>query len=139
MTQIDKRRIGFRPERGQNQWTRSCQNSGNDKKRRPQQYNQTTLDDLIKKGYIYNKKTDTFEKKFFIDKKKKKEVVLRTIKLPEYDETGENTGNNIYYACDPDENGTHMYIGFLTRSANPFGQCMPCCFKKDPSASDNKS
>lgn len=140
MTQIDKRRIGFKPERGQNQWTRSCQNSGNDKKRRPQQYNPTTMDQLIKKGYVYNKKTDVYEKKFIINKgKKKQEVLIRTIKLPEYNENGDNTGNYIHYACDPDENGTHMYIGFLTRSANPFGHCMPCCFKKDPSQSNNKS
>ncbi len=37
MAQLDKKRLGFTPEEGQNQWTRSCQNSGNDKKRRPQQ------------------------------------------------------------------------------------------------------
>ena len=140
MTQIDKRRIGFKPERGQNQWTRSCQNSGNDKKRRPQQYGPSTMDQLIKRGYVYNKKTDVYEKKFVISKgKKKEEIMIRTIKLPEYDDNGENTGNSIHYACDPDENGTHMYIGFLTRSANPFGHCMPCCFKKDPSISNNKS
>jgi len=140
MTQIDKRRIGFKPEKGQNQWTRSCQNSGNDKKRRPQQYNTTTMDQLIKKGYVYNKKLDIYEKKFVTSKgKKKKEVYVRTIKLPEYDENGENTGNYIHYACDPEENGPHMYVGFLTRSANPFGHCMPCCFKKDPADSNNKT
>jgi hypothetical protein len=140
MTQIDRRRIGFKPERGQNQWTRSCQNSGNDKKRRPQQYSPATMDQLVKRGYVYNKKTDIYEKKFIINKgKKKEEILIRTIKLPEYDDNGENTGNNIHYACDPEENGTHMYIGFLTRSANPFGHCMPCCFKKDPSVSNNKS
>lgn len=140
MTQFDKRRIGFKPEKGHNQWTRSCQNSGTDKKRRPQQYNSTTLEQLTKRGYVYNKKTDVFEKKVVLSKgKKKEEVVLKTIRLPEYDDTGEKTGNSIYYTCDPEENGTHMYIGFLTRSANPFGQCMPCCFKKDPASSANKS
>jgi hypothetical protein len=140
MTQMDKRRIGFKPEKGQNQWTRSCQNSGNDKKRQPQQYNVTTLDLLIKRGYTYNKKTDVFEKKYILNKgKKKEEVVIKTIKLPEYDDNGENTGNYIHYSCDPDENGTHMFIGFLTRSSNPYGQCMPCCFKKDPSQSSNKA
>lgn len=140
MTLIDKRRIGFKPEKGQNQWTRSCQNSGDDKKRRPQQYSMTMMDQLIKRGYVYNKKTDVFEKKFVVSKgKKKEEILIKTIKLPEYDENGENTGNYIHYACDPEENGTHMYIGFLTRSSNPFGHCMPCCFKKDPSQSNNKS
>ena len=34
ITAIDKKRLGFKPEDGQNQWTRSCQNSGKDKKRR---------------------------------------------------------------------------------------------------------
>ena len=32
MATIDKQRIGFKPEKGQNQWSRSCQNSGTDKK-----------------------------------------------------------------------------------------------------------
>ena len=31
-----------------------------------------------------------------------------------------------------------MYVGFLSRSANPYGLCMPCCFKKDPDISKNK-
>ena len=32
ITSLDKKRLGFRPEEGQNQWTRSCQNSGDNKK-----------------------------------------------------------------------------------------------------------
>lgn len=74
MTQIDRRRIGFKPEKGQNQWTRSCQNSGDDKKRRPQQYNITNLDQLLKNGYTYNKKNDVYEKKYIIGKKKKRKL-----------------------------------------------------------------
>merc|ERR1711991_153033 len=35
VTAMDKKRIGYKPEKGQSQWTRACQNSGNDKKRRP--------------------------------------------------------------------------------------------------------
>ena len=35
MTKLDKERIGFKPEKGQNQWTRSCQNSGDNKKEDP--------------------------------------------------------------------------------------------------------
>ena len=23
------------------------------------------------------------------------------------------------------------YVGFLTKNKNPYGQCMPCCFKKN--------
>ena len=30
-----------------------------------------------------------------------------------------------------------MFIGFLSRSNNPTGKCMPCCFKKDPVISKN--
>jgi hypothetical protein len=140
MTQLDKRRLGFKPEKGQNQWTRACQNSGTDKKRRPQQYNSNTLDQLVKKGYVYNKKTDSYEKKISVKGKKgKNEIVLRTIKLPEHDEEGNPTGSHIHYACDPDDNGEHMYIGFLTRSSNPYGHCMPCCFIINPATSKNKS
>lgn len=139
MTSVDKRRIGFKPEKGQNQWTRSCQNSGDDKKRRPQQYNASSMDDLIKKGYYFNKKTGNYEKRVVVKENgKKKEYTLRTIKLSDIDEEGNMTGNEIHYACDPEENGDHFYIGFLTRSANPFGHCMPCCFKKDPLVSKNK-
>ena len=135
MTQIDKRRIGFKPDKGQNQWTRSCQNSGDDKKRRPQQYNDLNIDELIKKGYILNKKLGIFEKK--IINKNKKETILKTIKLNEFDNEGNSTGNDLYYACDIDENGDHVYVGFLTKSMNPYGHCMPCCFKKDPMISKN--
>jgi hypothetical protein len=144
MTQLDRRRIGFKPEKGQNQWTRSCQNSGEDKKRRPQQYTAATIDDLLKRGFVYNATDDVYEKKVKVKAKKgkkgkKSEVVIRTIKLPDYDEAGKNTGSYMHYACDPDENGEHMFIGFLTRSSNPYGHCMPCCFKKDPATSNNKT
>jgi hypothetical protein len=140
MAQLDKRRIGFKPEKGQNQWTRSCQNSGNDKKRRPQQYNAINMDELIKKGYVYNKKNQQYERKIILKSKsgKKNEITIKTIKLQNIDEEGNTTGNDIHYTCSPDENGEHMYVGFLTRSSNPYGHCMPCCFKKDPTISKNK-
>ena len=140
MTQIDKKRIGFKPEKGQNQWTRSCQNSGNDKKRRPQQYTTLNMDELLKKGYTFSKKTGMYEKKVILKSRrgKKKETTIRTVKLQDFDENGNLTSNEIHYACSPDENGDHMYVGFLTRSNNPYGHCMPCCFKKDPLTSKNK-
>lgn len=140
MAQLDKRRIGFKPEKGQNQWTRACQNSGNDKKRRPQQYTSLNMEEILKKGYSLNKKTGHYERKVILKGRqgKGREVVLKTIKLQEYDDEGNQTGNEIHYACSPDENGEHMYVGFLTRSTNPFGQCMPCCFKKDPTISKNR-
>ena len=127
MTQLDKKRIGFKPEKGQNQWTRSCQNSGDDKKRRPQQYTNLNLDKLLQRGYKMNKATGMYEKKVKVNKK---EITIRTVRLVDYNEDGEPTGNEVFYACSPKENGEHMHVGFLTRSQNPHGQCMPCCFKK---------
>jgi len=139
MTQMDKKRIGFKPEKGQNQWTRSCQNSGNDKKRRPQQFSTSNMDDIIKAGYALNKKTGAYERRVVTKiSGKKQEVTLKTIKLKEFDENSNLTGNDIHYACGPEENGDHMFVGFLTRSSNPHGFCMPCCFKKDPAISKNK-
>lgn len=135
MTQLDKKRIGFKPEKGQNQWTRSCQNSGDDKKRRPQQYTNLNLDKLLQRGYKMNKATGMYEKKVKINKK---EITIRTVRLVDYNEDGEPTGNEVFYTCSPKENGEHMHVGFLTRSQNPHGQCMPCCFKKDPYTSKNK-
>jgi len=139
MAQADKMRIGFKPEKGQSQWTRSCQNSGNDKKRRPQQYNTANIEELLKLGYRFNKKTGIYEKKVYIKDKngKKKEITLKTIKLSDYDDEGHLTGNEIHYTCNPEENGDHFYVGFLTRSLSPHGDCMPCCFKKDISDTKN--
>lgn len=139
MTQTDKTRLGFKPKKGQNQWTRSCQNSGKDKKRRPQQYTSSNLNELLRRGYKYNKKTNMYERKVKIKKgKKNKEYIIRAVKLQDYDDKGIPTGNELYYTCNPEDNGDHYYIGFLTRSNNPYGQCMPCCFKKDPMISTNK-
>ena len=53
ITNIDKERLGFRPEKGQNQWTRSCQNSGT-VKRRPNVNTTKTISELIKNGYKLN-------------------------------------------------------------------------------------
>jgi len=139
MANADKRRIGFKPEKGQNQYSRSCQKSGDDKRRQPQQYTGSNINEMYKKGYVLNKKTGEYERKISIKGKnnKKEEITLRTIKMPNIDEDG-NVGNDIHYTCDPKENGEHMYVGFLSKSANPFGYCMPCCYKIDPVTSKNK-
>jgi len=133
ITAIDKKRLGFKPEKGQNQWTRSCQNSGNDKKRRPDLINGDNIDKLIKNGYKLNEKTGYYEKSVEITiRKKKHNVTIRAAKLP-----GENNTFN-FYTCDPSENQDHFYIGFLQRGNNPNELCMPCCFKKDHLYSNNK-
>ena len=50
----------------------------------------------------------------------------------------DDSNNEIFYTCDPEENGEHFYVGFLTKSRNPHGQCMPCCFKKPQLDTTNK-
>lgn len=128
ITKKDKNRLGFRPEKGQNHWTRSCQNSGPNKKRQPIQYSVT---ELLENGYDYNDDTKLYEKKL------KNGEIIRAVKLPELDETGFPTGNEFYYACDPNNNNTHIHIDFLSKSNNPNNLCMPCCFIKDPYISNN--
>lgn len=137
MAQFDKKRIGFKPEKGQNQWSRSCQNSGNDKKRQPKQY--LSIDELLRQGFKLNEQFGIYEKKVQIKGRggKKKDVIIRAVGLDSMDEEGNSTGM-IYYSCNPERNSEHMFVGFLSRSNNPFGQCMPCCFKKDPLISKNK-
>ena len=133
ITSLDKKRLGFRPEKGQSQWTRSCQNSGNDKKRRPITVPEDQLDRLSKMGYRFNKETNFYEKIVEVTVKgKKQKVTLRAIKLETED------GKYNYYTCNPSENNKHMYVGFLTRGNNPNDLCMPCCFTKDHLTSKNK-
>jgi hypothetical protein len=133
ITSLDKKRLGFKPEKGQSQWTRSCQNSGNDKKRRPDPFNEDNFNEMLKRGYIYNTKTKFYEKKHTIKNgKKNKEVTLKAIKQTN------DEGKDIYYTCDPNINKEHMYVGFLSKGKNPNELCMPCCFKKDQMISVNK-
>ena len=134
ITAIDKKRLGFKPEKGQSQWTRSCQNSGNDKKRRPMLVQGDSQDKLIKNGYKLNEKSGFYEKQAEITIKKKKHIVtLRAVKL-----SGDDSSFN-FYTCDPSENNEFMHVGFLSRGNNPNELCMPCCFKKDQLYSANKS
>ena len=86
---------------------------------------------MLKQGYNLNKKSGFYEKKVKI---KNKDITLRAVQIKDYD----GKGNNIYYTCDPNKNKEHMYIGFLSRSSNPYGHCMPCCFKKDQLTANNK-
>ena len=133
ITNLDKARLGFKPEKGQSQWTRSCQNSGTDKKRRPEITPGNQIDKLLKEGYKFNKETGFYEKK--VDMKVKGKVystMIKAIKLSGDD----NTFN--FYTCDPSEKNIHKYIGFLARGNNPSDLCMPCCFKKDQLKSNNK-
>lgn len=120
-------------------WSKECQQSGEKTRRRPQQYFEA--DELINRGYILQKKTDDIPfdhwiKKVLVDdkgritkNKKGKEVILRAVKLA-LDESGEN---NVFYTCNPDDNGEHINIGFLGKDDN----AAPCCFIKDHIMSKN--
>jgi len=131
ITKLDKVRLGYTPSKNQSQWARNCQKSG-DKNRRPSLYTEKKLDDMLKNGYYLNSKTGDYEKKVTITEKgKKKEVIIKAAQL--------QGANTIFYTCSPDVNGEYMHIGFLSRSLNPSGLCAPCCFKKDPGLSKNKS
>ena len=135
ITSIDKKRLGFKPEDGQNQWTRSCQNSGKDKKRRPHVIQGSNMTELLKAGYKLNKKSGYYEKNVELKTKgKTHKVTLRAAKISDADDAGKFN----FYTCDPSENNEHTYIGFLSRGNNPNDLCMPCCFKKDHLYSDNK-
>jgi hypothetical protein len=134
ITALDKARLGFRPEKGQNQWTRLCQNSGNDKKRRPDITPDNQIEKLLKEGYKLNNETGFYEKEVEIKIRGKMfKTRIRAIKLPGAD----NTVN--FYSCDPSQNKEHIYIGFLAKGSNPNDLCMPCCFKKDHLHGDNKA
>jgi hypothetical protein len=134
ITSLDKKRLGFRPDEGMNHWTRSCQNSGENDKRRPLIFSNEDINKLIKRGYKLNPKTNFYEKNVIITEKgKKKEISVRAIKLLSDD------GKINYFTCDPEENKKHMFIGFLSKSNNPNELCMPCCFKKDHLTGNNKA
>ena len=124
----DKDRLGFKPQQGQDHWSRACQNSGK-KRRQPQDEND--LDKLKNRGFKLNEKTGFYEREVNIKiGKSKKNKTIRAIK-----QKSSSSGKDIYYFCNPekgeDSNGEYMHIGFLTRAINPSGLCMPCCFKKD--------
>jgi hypothetical protein len=130
---LDKSRLGFRPEKGQHQWTRSCQNSGTDKKRRPDLTPGDQINKLLKDGYKLNPKTKLYEKQ--VDLKIRGKVVKTTLRAIGL--SGDNNTIN-YFTCDPNVNKEHVYIGFLSKGNNPNDLCMPCCFIKDQVDSTNK-
>lgn len=137
MTKVDSKRLktmGDEPRK----WSKECQHSGLDTRRRPWQvldpeelvlqgYTlQDTLNGTPFEHYARTLRVDDNGKVLPSGSKKGKEVTLRAIKL----ELDEN--NYIYYACNPEDNGKHMYIGFLGKDNSA-----PCCFIKDQFVSNN--
>jgi len=135
MTTADSDRLGFKPEKGQNQWSRACQNTG-DKIRQPQMV--STVDQLVEQKFKLNSKNGLYEKQVKIKDKSGKisTITVRAVGL-EATNKKDNKNSIIYYTCSPKINGEYMHIGFLTRSKNPHGLCMPCCYKKDFYTSSN--
>jgi hypothetical protein len=108
-------------------WSKQCQNSGNDKRRRPNHF--TDISELIKKGYIWKEPDDNisygrFEKTI---KQGKEKITLTALQLPL------ENGDHIYYTCSPEDNGKHIYVGVLGKT----DKAPPCCFIKDQSKSKN--
>ena len=130
---LDKDRLGFKPEKGESQYTRMCQNSGLNNRRRPEITPNNLIDKLIKDGYKMNKETGYYEKEVEIKIKGKKYITkLKAVKLAK---KNDNTFN--YYTCDPSTHKENYYIGFLDRGNNPNDLCMPCCFKKNQLTANN--
>jgi hypothetical protein len=137
MAYNDKERLKYHSDLEKGQWPRDCQNSGTDKKRRPQQYQST--EELEKQGYVLKDKLEGkdfphYVKKIKIDKNgKKKEITLRALSFKTDDD------NYVHYVCDPKSNGKHIYVGVLNKASTVAGYAPPCCFIKDQLTSKNKS
>lgn len=110
-------------------WSRMCQNSGKIK-RRPLQFKNITHEEIIKKGYVLNKKYGFYEKKVSLNKNNKNLTTIKMVKL----EHNDNENNYTYLACTPEENGEYVHIGFQDKDGY---ECVPCCYKKDRLYSDN--
>jgi len=132
----DKHRLSGKASQAKVYWIRECQKSG-DMNRRPDQYTERNIDELLKTGYKYNEETKNYEKKIKIKKydnllnKEYNEIVtLSAMKVAEYDEDDIETGNFIYYTCSPARNGEYIYVGLLNKSKGDSGPKRPCCYKK---------
>lgn len=129
MQSIDNIYVGYDTGKGIPKHSRICQNSGKDNRRRPLQFTDDNINNLLKDGYKLNNATGMYEKQTIY---KGSKITLRVVKLKG------NDNSNIYYTCTPEHNGKHTYIGFLTKGKNPFGKFPPCCFKTDAFISKNK-
>lgn len=130
MGALDKGRFAFKPDQNQNQYSRSCQVSG-EMNRRPTGY--TEVDDLVRDGFVLNEKTKQYELTTTIKTGKKiTKHVLTAVMLKD------NNDKAVYYTCTPQVNNEYIYVDFLSKSHNPSDKCMPCCYKKNPLLSANK-
>jgi len=128
-TKKDTNRLGYKPLKGENQWSRICQNSGKIR-RQPMIFKSNEHNKLINLGYKLNEKTKIYEKIITV---KNKKIKLTTLNLP-----NENN-EDVFYICDEKMNDEYIYLGFLSKSKNPNDLCMPCCFKKNQLEWKNKT
>ena len=90
-----------------------------------------------------NKENNLYEKKIKVNieggknKGKTELVTIRALNLDS--DEGNGLQHNLYYSCNPKDNGEHMFIGLLLKGDNPNNQPMPCCFKRDPFFSKNNT
>lgn len=130
MALVDADRLRYSTEGGVDGWSRRCQNSGDDKRRRPRQYLST--EQLEEEGYVWQEGWEGipyghWAKEYTVDGQV---VTSRAVALP----ITPGGDDYVYYACNPDENGRHMHTGFLS---NPNGLPLPCCFIIDPLTGNN--
>jgi hypothetical protein len=123
----DKNRLAFKAEKGTNNWSRCCQDSGK-QIRRPIIINNNNINDLLKLGYKFNNETKQYE---YLTKDK-------TLLIPAIIPNEEKNEKN-YYVCTDKVHGENKYIGFLSKANNPYGLCMPCCYKNNQGLSNNES
>jgi hypothetical protein len=126
---LDKDRLSYKPGEGESQYTRLCQNSGEDKKRQPTIVSADNIKKLLEEGFKYDEESKMYLKEHQDGKRK---IMVRAIPL------GTRDGRINYYYCDPNVNKQHKFIGFLVKGNNPDGLCLPCCFKKDQYIGNNK-
>lgn len=127
---LDKGRFAFKPDQNQNQYSRSCQVSG-EMNRRPTGY--IDVEELLRDGFVLNEKTKQYELHTTIKTGKKiTKHVLTAVMLKDSED------KPIYYTCTPKVNNEYIFVDFLSKSHNPSDKCMPCCYKKNPLLSANK-
>jgi len=138
---LDRKNLGYNTGDSANSWPTECQNSGEDKRRRPKPF--LDAGDLADAGYVWTEKLDDYdfghyERKVWLDEndnvvlpgsKKKGKGALREVTLKAAQMSTDEGGEigHIYYTCSPEDNGKQMYIGFLGKKT----ASIPCCFIKD--------
>ncbi len=119
ISKLDENRLKYSSDKGVKHYSRLCQNSGLNNRKQPQVFTAENIKDLVSKGYVFNEKSGFYERTL-----KDNKTILRAINLPS------NKGD-VFYTCNPENNGRHQYIGIFSKTFNPEGNVLPCCFIKN--------